>query len=445
MRKLIATPLVMTFCLLAGMAGAQLEFWTTEVEPARLAVQNSIAAAFEETSGISVTVVPVEEDVLGRQAALAYGQMQLPDVILHTLSHTHGWAAAGVLDTAAATSLILELDPATFSTSSLDLTADGSGWTAVPATGWGQLMLYRADLFEQAGLEPPDSFDAIRAALHHFGQMPGMSAAAVPTAPGLYLLQVLVHLLMAGGVHLVDTDGNVNLDSPETIAVLELYRELAAAAPEADIDLFDARRLYMSGETAMIFWSPYILDELAGLNDDVPVALDEVHGDGWLAQNTGLLTSIRSESNPAGAGYAEIGLLGITVDADTEAATEFVRFLMTDAYVDFLSLAPEGQIPMRAGTSAGAEDNLDAWLELPIGIDRHAGLLSIYGDRISEATVAGTRAGSRLGIPRGHGVLATAFYASDDVQAVLFDFLGAGITAAEASGLLQAVIKDLLR
>ena len=42
-------------------------------------------------------------------------------------------------------------------------TVDGKV-AAVPTDGWGQLLIYRKDLFDAAGLEKPDTFDKIEAA-----------------------------------------------------------------------------------------------------------------------------------------------------------------------------------------------------------------------------------------------------------------------------------------
>src|SRR5690554_2281944 len=132
------------FVVLAGQAGAQLVLWTTEVEPDRMAVQERIAADYEAHSGVSVSVVAVAEQDLARRVALAYGARQLPDVIYHPLGYSLGWAAVGVLDPAAAGQVLERLDSLTFSQDVLDLVRFGDNWSAVPASGWTQMLLYRS-------------------------------------------------------------------------------------------------------------------------------------------------------------------------------------------------------------------------------------------------------------------------------------------------------------
>ena len=47
--------------LISSVAFADITFWTTEVQPARMAKQEEMAKAFEAKTGIKVEVIPVEE------------------------------------------------------------------------------------------------------------------------------------------------------------------------------------------------------------------------------------------------------------------------------------------------------------------------------------------------------------------------------------------------
>ena len=46
-----------------------------------------------------------------------------------------------------------------FSPRALELTADDGKQLAVPSDGWGQLLVYRKDLFAAAGLPAPDTYE----------------------------------------------------------------------------------------------------------------------------------------------------------------------------------------------------------------------------------------------------------------------------------------------
>ena len=59
MRKLIAVIFALTF--LTSNSFADLTFWTTEVQPARMEKQMEMAKSFESKTGINFEVIPVEE------------------------------------------------------------------------------------------------------------------------------------------------------------------------------------------------------------------------------------------------------------------------------------------------------------------------------------------------------------------------------------------------
>ena len=77
---------------------ADIQFWTTEVQPERMAKQEEMAKAFEAKTGIKVEVIPIEEKDLGTRATAAAAAGDLPDVIYHTLQYVLPWAEAGILD-----------------------------------------------------------------------------------------------------------------------------------------------------------------------------------------------------------------------------------------------------------------------------------------------------------------------------------------------------------
>ena len=88
-----------------------------------------------------------------------------------------------------------------------------------------------------------------------------------------------------------------------------------------------SRELFFAGQAAMIVWSPFIIDELAGLRDSVPVtALDDPTGD-QLARNTGFVTQLAGPDNPGGSAWTQVSYLGITVDADTTRRNSSWSFL----------------------------------------------------------------------------------------------------------------------
>ncbi|WMT57359.1 extracellular solute-binding protein [Truepera radiovictrix] len=429
---------------LCGAASAQLTLWTTEEQPDRIAVQERIAADFEAQTGISVTVVPVNEAQMGERVTAAFAAGELPDVIYHPLNYTLGWTEAGILDTFAATEVVELLGEETFSAGALSLVEVAGEYAAVPVDGWTQLLLYRADLFEEAGLEAPSSYEAILAAidaLHNPPERYGFVAATDVSQP--YMLQVFEHFALANGVQLVDDEGNVTLDTPEMVETLEFYKRLVEASPAGNLYWEQSRELYHAGRAAMIVWSPFILDELAGLRDDVPVTAFDDPTTSELAERTGFLTRLSGPSFAEGAGWSDIRYFGITVDADVDAAMQFVEYSMSEGYVDTLSVAAEGKIPVRRGPADDPEAFVEAWSNLEVGVDRRAPLSDFYSAELLGELVAGLETANRWAFAQGQGLLYSRMADTRVLVETLREFLDGDRSAEETASLMQERVAAL--
>ena len=108
MKNIIRLFCVISF-FISSIVYADIKFWTTEVQPARMAKQEEMAKAFEAKTGIKVEVIPVEEKDLGTRATAAAAAGDLPDVIYHTLQYVLPWAEAGILDVDANNDVVKDL------------------------------------------------------------------------------------------------------------------------------------------------------------------------------------------------------------------------------------------------------------------------------------------------------------------------------------------------
>ncbi|EIE49622.1 extracellular solute-binding protein family 1 [Citreicella sp. 357] len=424
----------MALALAANAAGAEtIRFWTTEEQPERLARQQAMADAFTEATGNEVEVIPVTESELGTRATAAYAAGDLPDVIYHPISYALPWVEAGILDPDAATDAIEDLGADTFAPGALEIAAFDGGYASVPADGWTQMIVYRKDLFDEAGLEAPTSFSNVEAALealHNPPEMYGFVAATKVDED--FMSQVLEHVFLANGVSPVGPDGFQPLDEAKTTEVLEFYKAIATASPPGDLYWDQSRTLYFSGNAAMIIWSPFILDELAGLRDSAPPTITDDPTSTELASKTGIVTTFSGPSNPDGAAWALINMFGITGDASTDDAIDFVKYSMDQGYVDTLSIAPEGKFPVRRGNADDPEYFVTQWAELPVGVDRKAPLGELYPQEMIDEIVSGLDTAQRWGVEDGQLALASKMINSQVVNRVVRAFIDGQIDAAGA-------------
>ena len=400
MKNIIRLFCVISF-FISSIVYADIKFWTTEVQPARMAKQEEMAKAFEAKTGIKVEVIPVEEKDLGTRATAAAAAGDLPDVIYHTLQYVLPWAEAGILDVDANNAVVKDLGKNTFAPGALNMAKKGSKIAAVPVDGWTQMVVYRKDLFDNADLAPPTSYANIVAAVEKLSKQNGMFGfvAATKTDEN-FMSQVLEHVLLANGVNIVKK-GGIKKQGKKLKEALEFYKVIAKASPPGELYWKQSRALYFAGKTPMIIWSPFIMDELAGLRDSAPPTINSDPTSPELASKTGFITNFSGPSNKKGAAWADIRYFGITADADTDEAKQFVMYSMDEGYASPLSIAPEGKFPVRRGNSSDPDASTKAWSKLPVGVDRKAPLSDLYDPDVINNIVAGLDTANRWGVKEG--------------------------------------------
>ncbi|WP_150524622.1 ABC transporter substrate-binding protein [Roseibium sediminis] len=422
-KLLASTALVLPLTLAMAQADT-IRFWTTEEQPERLAKQQEMAADFEKKTGTAVEVIPVSESDLGTRTTAAFAAGDLPDVIYHTLQYALPWAEAGILDTEAATEVVAALGKDTFAQGALAMATFEGDYASVPVDGWTQMIVYRKDLFDANGLAAPTSYAAVEAALEKLHNPPEMFGFVAATkVDENFMSQVLEHVFLANGVSPVASGGFAPLDEAKTIEVLDFYKKLAKASPPGDLYWKQSRELYFAGDAAMIIWSPFILDELAGLRDSAPPTINDDPTSTELASKTGIVTNFSGPSNEAGAAWGDIRYFGITSDADTDAAMEFVKYSMDEGYTQTLSIAPEGKFPVRRGTSDNPTAFTEAWSKLPVGVDRKAPLGDLYAQEMIDEIVGGLDVAQRWGVADGQLSLASKIINSQVINRVVRQYI----------------------
>jgi multiple sugar transport system substrate-binding protein len=427
------------------VAGAQgkISFWTTEVEKDRMEIQQEIAGLFLRETGIAVNLVPVQENLLAQRVTAAYAARSLPDVIYHPIDFTLGWAEAGILDCQSATGVVNRLGKATFGKGPLKLARSSTGYAAVPMDGWGQLLLYRKDLFQEKGLPVPKCWSTILMAAEALHNPPSIWGFEVATDPSeTYTQQVFEHFALSNKAGLTGPSGNINMDSAEMVETIEFYKALSHFTPPGNISWLHTRMDYLSGRAAMIIWSPFILDELSGLRQDQPVVPDIVkRTPGFLATNTGFVAMIEGPKGTAQ--YGQINCLGITIDADRTAAMRWVEFLLTDGYLKWLSMAAEGKLPVRKGTPNALTRFIDGWMELKFGVTTRARISQFYGPDVLKTIMAGLDGLGRWGFTEGKGALMSKIYGTKIIPEILKRYLDGEMSAKQAAHTMNKRVRAL--
>jgi multiple sugar transport system substrate-binding protein len=417
--------------------------WTLDTEPDRVAATRDIVAGFTGKTGIEAKLVPVEEDRLPTRVTSAAAAGKLPDVLSLPLGLAHAYAQEEILDTGAAQAVVDQLGADTFAEGALKLVNRDGKAAAVPSDGWGQLLIYRKDLFRRAGLDTPDTLDAVRDAAAKLDR-PGLAGIALATTPGdAFTEQSFEYFALADGCQLVDAGGNPALTSQACVDTFRRYAELArrySIGGSQDVD--STRDAYFAGRAAMIVWSPFLLDAMAGLRADaLPTCAQCKEDPAFLAKNSGIVSTLTGAGGQS-AQYGEIATWGITADGNVKAAQAFARYMLSDGYVRWLAISPQGKFPVRAGDASEPRRFVDAWNGLESGVDRKAPLSEFYDEDAIAALARGAESFQRWGFEQGQGALVGAMAGEQPIPNAVARAIR-GTPPAKVAEQAQHAVEDL--
>lgn len=405
-----------------GATAESITVWIQEDLPDRVAATQAIVDDFTAASGTEVELVPVAEDQFNQLLTSAAAAGDLPDVISGlALPQVRTLSANELLDVEATGALLDTLDPTTFAERALELTRDGDAQLAIPSESWTQLLYYRTDLFEAAGLEVPDTYDAILAAAAALDSAEVAGFVGANSPGDAFTEQTFEHVALGNDCQMVDESGEVLLDSSQCVEAFDFYGQLVEdySVPGAQ-DVDTTRASYFAGKAAMFIWSTFVLDEMAGLRDDaMPSCAECVEDPAFLAKNTGVVTAIEGPSGSVPAQFGEVTSWVITAGAATDPASAFIEYMLNDGYVPWVAIAPEGKVPVRLGTPESPTEFSDAWADLPVGVDTKAPLSEFYSADVLAALANGPSELSRWGITQGQGDLIGATQGEQPVAAAV--------------------------
>tara|TARA_B110000438_G_C15820760_1_gene654336 strand:- start:2513 stop:3853 length:1341 start_codon:yes stop_codon:yes gene_type:complete len=446
MKKLIIV--VFSLFFLFSSSVFSITLWTTETQPGRMEIQEELIKRFTAKTGIDVTLVPQEEDELIQKSSAAFAANSLPDIIFNAACVNFcAWAYdEGILDSDAATEIINSLGLDTYSAKGvLAMSEVEPGvYASVPSGAWPNATYYRKSIYNENGLAKPTNYKNILAGAKALHNPPDKYGAIVPTdvAAG-FMNQWMETFSIANGLHPVKSDGSINFDQKKTIEVLETYKALVGMSPEGIHHWKNGRDFYASDIVPLTFWASYLLDDIAGTRDNVPIMVDDDPTSLALAKDTDVIVGMAGPSNPDGGTWVEVHNFAVTVDANTDDAQAFIEYVMNEEYVNWLGMAPEGSFPIRPGPNAGSKIFIEEWGNLPIGVDRKVPINQIYSQEIIESLINGLAVGTRWGASEGQLPLAAKLVNSGLMNRLMMEYINGDRTAEETVNMLNSEASKL--
>ena len=324
------------------------EFWTTDNEEDRVIAYEAVAEAFmAENPTIEVRIVPIDEATISQRIATALAANRPPDIVRMGVERVAAFAADGVLDEAAAEAVITAVGEEDFRSGPLSMVTnpETNMRSAVPFDGWIQALWYRQDLFDEAGLNAPVTWDDINAACDALPEVGNLLyGVGLGTDPGQnYPHQIFEQVAISNNVWPFDEAGNVTMNTPEMVEALAFYTDLQRCALPGPQYWRGARESYQLDQSGMMFYSTYIMDDLvegSGTEEGgtIDIAIEA------LAANTGFAPEMVGPNGAAS--YGQLVTLAIMQGADVEAAQQVAEYFLGAGYPEILALAPFGKVPV---------------------------------------------------------------------------------------------------
>ncbi|MDT8304904.1 MAG: extracellular solute-binding protein [Anaerolineae bacterium] len=410
--------------------GAQrtLTFWVEKPSPGYEQALQDLVNDFSTRHDVHVELVTIPSDLLPDlvTTAATTTSFALPDVVLAPLEYVAGWAEEGILDAEAATILLEELGPATFDQDALALVRSGSEVAAIPSDGWQQLLLYRSDWFEDNDLAPPTDFEAMLTAAEVISDRTNLIYSFnMPTESSLVATtRAFEQMAIANGCQLFNARGELQILEPVCRDALEFYRFLCNSyCPPGVQTEVSALNAFLSGRSGFILTSPWALPAIAGLDEDYRPTCPDCSRPGFLAANTGIVTTFSGRSEEASPeNLGAVNYLAVTSDGDQEAAAAFVDYWFNDGYLQWLAIEPARKVPMRRGMPGEPERFVEAWYELPL-VPGGESLAEVFGAEVATTLASDIVNRNRWAYEQGEGALITSVFEELTLSILLQELL----------------------
>jgi putative chitobiose transport system substrate-binding protein len=301
----------------ASSGGANVEFWTMQLQPQFTNYFKSLIASFEsQNPGIKVSWVDVPWTAMENKILTAVSAKTPPDVVnlnpdfASQLAGRNAWLD---LDTKLPNEVRSSYLPNIWKASTLNDKSFGIPWYLTT-----RLTIYNTDLLKQAGInKPPATYPELAQVAQQIKDKTGKYAFFVTFVPqdAGEVLESFAQM----GVTLVDAGGKAAFNSPQGKAVFQYWVDLYKKGLLPKETLTQGHRhaidLYQSGETALLFSGGEFLENIG---KNAPA----------IAKVSATAPQITGEN-----GKKNVAVMNVVIPRDSkqpDAALKFALFLTND-------------------------------------------------------------------------------------------------------------------
>lgn len=380
-----------------GELSGDLVMWTSFTQGPRAEYMEAMAARFEEDNpdvNITIETFAWPEFYTKWTTGLASGQV--PDISSALPTHVVEMIAAEAI--APVDDVIDNIGRDRFSAAALsEGQVDGVSYS-VPIYSHAQVMWYRKDLLDAAGLDVPRTWSELRETAEELTTSDVYGLSVPLGSNDMMATRFLNYYVQSNGETLLNPDGSANLTSPAVIDGIEYWVDMyKTTSPEGSINyaVLDQATLYYQGRTAFDFNSGF---QISGVEATSPELLEHIAAAPLPRMN---------ESDPIYGGETSNTPMVIWEASDVkEEAKAFLEYLyQDDDYIEFIHSVPGGMLPALSDISQN-----EKYLDDPVLIQFEE-TVSVIEDVIPLGTSVGIENGPVLqaGILTSQGIIEGMF------------------------------------
>jgi len=256
---------------------------------------------------------------------------------------------------------------------------------AVPVFGMVQMLWYRKDLFEKAGLDPdkpPKTWDELLSAAEKLTG-DGKYGIGIPSSKHLFTDQEFYSFMTTNrGKDLFDSSGKVAFDTPQNVATIDFYKQLSKFSPKGSNSWTwaEPQAELNNGTLAMAIEKGQFLGPFT-------------EESGRPAKDLGVAPIPVAPGGERGSIYYSNAAMLMTKDPKKkEAATAFLKFLFEpDNYATWLLAEPGLFLPVTEDGDSPAWRESKVLSQYPDAVkamleqSKHGALFGFTGDEVSPA------------------------------------------------------------
>ena len=260
--------MVLLFAAMAFTDGQQegtvtIMYMTEEGDPPSVAVYNEFKADFEaENPNITVQIQQIESGTLSQKITLAIASGAPLDVFTSPVALAPKLGRDGKLMNLNGMIDSLGGKDEWYPTTLIELNGKV---VAVPYGTGGQVLWYRKDLFDEAGLTAPERWpEWLNVSAKLTDKSKGMFGMALPAAKHHSTFMWFSVFLWQSHSQIFNEKLEVILDNPNSVEALEFYIKMLQYVPEGagQWSYYDILDAYTSGKTAMTMYHGRVLGRL---------------------------------------------------------------------------------------------------------------------------------------------------------------------------------------